>query len=155
MTCLYAGPDIIISLLRTPGEEKCIRTTILQDSGVTAAIKDLPPHIRISGRMVQKKRAGRGFVKTLTWDQNTTVEIKTGTWGIVSLGKLTIQVTRYKEHQTGQRNGLVIQWARDKQGHCRGFVKILTWNQDTTIEVKTNLRHRISESDHHTTPLDK
>ena len=66
MTCLYADSDIIISLLRTPGEEKCIRTIILQNSGVTTATKDLPPYIRINGRMFQKKRAGKGFIKILT-----------------------------------------------------------------------------------------
>ena len=66
MTCLYVNSDIIISLFRTPDEEKCIRIIILQNSGVITIIKkDLFSHIRINERMIQKKRADRDFVKTL------------------------------------------------------------------------------------------
>ena len=55
-----------ISFLRIFGEEKCIRTIIFQNSEVIVAIKDLLSYIRISERIIQKKRAGRDFVKTLT-----------------------------------------------------------------------------------------
>ena len=78
MTCLYINFDIIISFLRVSGEEKCIRTIIFQNNEVTI-IKDLFSHIRISERMIQKKRADKDFIKTLIQDQDITIEIKTKT----------------------------------------------------------------------------